>query len=172
MANTWRATAQGVTFASAKEMLGVFQAGAGSRVQRIYRMFQFNNQTVAITGVLTTMQVQRISSASGGTSVTPETHDTSNSALSDVTAGHARTVGLAALFRQYMWSNDEPGVSAGTIDEWELAVPFAEIWNSGYGDATVQPLTARPGQGYSMYHSGSTAVGVCDLEIEFTDAAT
>ena len=135
-------------------------------------MWHWNNGTSAVTGVLTTMQVRRSSTAStptGGSTVTPILHDTNNTALSaNVTAGTGRTVTDGDLFRQYIWSNDEPSVSASTMDEWELFVPFTEVWNEGYADSNVQPLTARVSEGFHLRHSGSTAVGTADFEIEFT----
>lgn len=173
MAATWRATSQAVAFASAKSMLDLFQAGAGARVERAYRMYQFNNGTTAVTGVLTLMRVNRGTSSTGGSTVTPVKHDTASSALTaDVTAGTGRTFGRTDVFRQYLWSNDEPTVSGATMDEWELLIPFAEIWNAGYGDSNIEPIVCRPGFGVEIQQSGASAVGSNDFEIEFTDAAT
>ena len=173
MAETWRSVALGVTFASGKSMLDIFQAGAGIRVYRVRRAYQFNNQTAAVTGVLTTMRCVRITAASVGTAITPVAHDTNNAALpADLTSGTGRTVTETDILRQYLWSNDEASVSGSSMDEWELMVPFAEVWNAGYGDAAVQPIVCRPGQGFHIKHQGTSAVGVCDLEIEFTNEAT
>lgn len=173
MANTWRALQQNVAFASGKAMLDIFQANTGTRVHRVKRCFQFNNGTSAVTGVLTTMQIARITAASSGTSVTPVAHDTNNSALAaDITAGTNRTVTTSDVFRVYLWSNDEPSVSAATQDEWELYVPFATVWEAGYGDTDIQPLVCRATQGVVMRQSGTSAVGANDFEIEFTDEAS
>jgi hypothetical protein len=173
MANTWRSVALAVTFASGKSMLDIFQDSGGSRVYRVRRAYQFNNGVTAVTGVLTQMRITRITTASGGAGVTPVAHDTNNSALaSNLTSGTGRTVTTTAVFRQYLWSNDEPTVSAASMDEWELFVPFAEVWNAGYGDANVQPITCRAAQGFQIRHEGTTAVGSNDFEIEFTDEAS
>lgn len=175
MANTWRATAAGVTFAATKNMLNVFNGASSTRYIRVYRCYQFNNGTTAVTGVLTTMQIRRITAASAGTAVTPVSHDTSNATLNaNTTAGHNQTVTGSDIFRRYLWSNDEPTVSGSSQDEWELLVPFAEVWNAGYGDANVQPLTciASTAQGVDIFHSGASAVGSNDFEIEFTDSAS
>lgn len=173
MAATWRATQGAVAFAATKDMLNVFNGGASARIIRAYRAYQFNNGTGAVTGVLTTMQVRRITSASAGTAVTPVKHDTSSGALDvNTTAGTNQTVGGSDIFRRLVWSNDEPTVSAATMDEWELLVPFAEIWNAGYGDTNIEPIVCRANQGFEIFHSGASAVGTNDFEIEFTDAAT
>jgi hypothetical protein len=49
-------------------------------------------------------------------------------------------------------------------------VPFAEIWNSGYGDSVVDPVTCRAGfnEGFTI-QSLTQTVGTADLEIEFTN---
>lgn len=173
---TWRITQQAVAFASSKSMLDLFQTSSGTRVHRVYRMYLFNTQTNAVTGVITTMRITRLitSTPTGGTTVTPFAHDTNNSALSaSTTAGTGRTVTESStdIFREWIYSNDEPAVGTGTMDEWECFVPFAEIWNAGYGDPNVQPIVCRTTQGVHIKHQGSSAVGVADLEIEFTDEA-
>lgn len=173
MAATWRATSGGVAFAASKDMLNVFNGASSTRVIRAYRAYQFNNGTGAVTGVLTTMQVRRITAASVGTAVTPVAHDTASSALNvNTTSGTNQTVTGTDIFRRLVWSNDEPTVSGNTQDEWELLVPFAEIWNAGYGDTNIEPVVCRPGFGFEIFHSGATAVGTNDFEIEFTDSAT
>lgn len=173
MAATWRATAAAVAFANAKDMLNVFNGTSSTRIIRCYRAYHFNNGTSAVTGVLTTMQIRRLTAASSGTAVTPVKHDTSSSALNaNTTCGTNQTVTGSDIFRRYLWSNDEPTVSAATQDEWELLVPNAEVWNAGYGDSNIEPIVCRATQGFEIYHSGSSTVGTNEFEIEFTDAAT
>lgn len=176
MTATWRATSQTIAYASGKSMLDVSQLSTGSRVLRVYRMYHFNNRASSVTGVLTQMRIYRTTvgaSISGGATVTPVAHDTTSSALAaDTTAGTGRTLTNSTLFRQYQYSTDEATVGGSTIDEWELFVPFAEVWQAGYGDTNVEPLTLRAAQGVNLHHQGTTAASDCDMEIEFTDAAS
>jgi hypothetical protein len=173
MAATWRATSAAIAYASSKDMLNVFNATASARIIRAYRAYFFNNGTGAVTGVLTTLQIRRITTASAGTAVTPVKHDTNSGALdANTTCGTGQTVTGTDIFRRLVWSNDEPTVSAATQDEWELLVPFAEVWNAGYGDSNIEPIVCRATQGFEIFHSGASAVGTADAEIEFTDAAT
>lgn len=167
MAATWRATSGAVAYANAKDMLNVFNS-TGAQLVRVYRAWHFNNGTAAVTGVLTTMQCRRITAASAGTVVTPVAHDTNSPALSGVTAGTNQTITGSDIFRRYIYSNDEPAVSGATQDEWECLVPYAQVWESGYGDTNVEPIVCRTGQGFELFHAGSTAVGTADVEIEFT----
>jgi hypothetical protein len=151
----------------------VFNAAGTAKILRIYRAYHFNNSLTSVTGVLTTLRVTRTTAASGGSSVTPVAHDTANAALdANTTGGTGRTVTASDVFRQYIYSNDEPTVSGSSMDEWELFVPFAEVWNAGYADANVQPIVCRAGQGFQLLHQGSSAVGAADFEIEFTSAAS
>ncbi len=174
MADTWRATAQGVSFASGRFMIDVFNASGSGRVIKIRRAYQFNNGLVGVVGVLTSMRCMKLitSAPTGGTSITPVSHDTNNTALAaQITAGTARNAVEDAVLRQYVWSNDEPVVAGATIDEWELLIPFAETWNSGYGDTDIQPFTCRSNEGFSIKHQGSASSGSNDFEIEFTNEA-
>lgn len=171
MAATWRATSQAVAYASAKSMLDVFNATGSANIIRVYRAYLFNNGTSAVTGVLTNMRCNRLTtSITGGSTVTPVKHDTNSAALDGATsAGTGRTVTRTDVFRQILWSNDEPAVSGTTMDEWELLVPFAEIFVAGYGDSNVEPIVCRATFGFEIQQSGSSAVGSADLEIEFTN---
>lgn len=176
MANTWRATAQATAWGNGKSMHDLFNSSTSARYIRAYRLYLFNNGTGAVTGVLTEVRVYRaITSVSGGTTVTPVTHDSNNAALdANTTSGFGRTITDGGLFRQLQYSNDEPAVSSSTMDEWELLVAFAEIWNSGYGDSNIQPITCNASEnaGVHIKNQGSTAVGTASTEIEFTDAGS
>ena len=173
MAETWRATGGAIAYASSKDMLNVFNGTGSTRIIRVYRCYWFNNGTAAVTGVLTTAQVRRITAASGGTAVTPVKHDTDSSALNaNTTCGTNQTTTGSDIFRRFLFVNEEPIVGGTTQANWLTLVPFAEIWNAGYGDTNVEPVTCRATQGLQLFHSGSSAVGTADLEIEFTDSAS
>ena len=173
MAATFRATGGGIAYASSKDMLNVFNGTATARVIRVYRGYWFNNGTAAVTGVLTTAQCRRITAASGGTAVTPVKHDTNSSNLdAATTCGTNQTTTGSDIFRRFLFVNEEPIVAGTTQANWLTLVPFAEIWNAGYGDTNVEPVTCRATQGFQLFHSGTSAVGTADLEIEFTDSAT
>lgn len=174
MANTWVANAQGVTYAASKDMLDVFNSSSSSRYIRVYRAYAFNNGTAGVTGVLNTLRCQLITSSSGGTAVTPIAMSTASSALNaNTTAGHNRTVGGATILRQVLHSPDEPTVTTLDWDSLGTLVPFAEIWNSGYGDSNIQPVTlsASENRGFCIL-SVTQTVGSGDFELLFTDAAS
>jgi len=176
MAETWRATAQAVAYAASKDMLDVFNGAASSQNIRVYRIYAFNNAVAAITGVLFYLELRRISTATGGTPVTPVQHSTANAALNvNTTAGHSRTITQGVLFRRILYQNDEPAVTTLDMDAMLTLVPYAEIWNAGYGDTNVEPILCRSGQaeGVAMVTvAGGPTTGALDNEIEFTNGAS
>lgn len=174
MAQTYTASAIGATFANNKSMLGIFNGSGSGRVVRIYRVWVLNNQTSAVTGVLTAWALRKTSAQSGGTSITPTKHDSASESMPAqvlVATGATATLTADLSFRNWVWSNDEPAVSSGTSDEFETLVPLNCVWDST-GDTTVEPITLRVGEGISVHHSGSSAVGVADIFVEYTLASS
>jgi hypothetical protein len=173
MADTWHAQSSGVTYAANKAMIDLFNANTSVTTVRIYRMWLFNNQTAGITGVFNNVRIHRLTVApTGGTAITPVPHNTANAALDAGTSvGTGRTVTLGSRFRQLLHSPDEPTLSSLDWDSMLTLVPYAEIWNSGYGDGNVEPLTCRAGQdeGIAVVSVNQT-VGVADVELEFTSS--
>lgn len=171
MAATFRAVQTGITFASSKHMLSLFNGASSGVVLRAYRIWLLNNQTTAVTGVYTTLEVRRSTAQSGGTSVTPVKLDTSSASLpAQVVCAHGATVTAAAAdtFVRVGWSNDEPATGTGTVDELEAVPALMEILSAGIGSSDLEPVVLREGFGITVFHPGSTAVGNMDVIIEFT----
>lgn len=163
----WRSTAGAVAFANSKDMLAVFNS-TSTHVLKVYRCYQFN-MTTAVTGVNTTMQIVRLTSANGGTKIFPCAHNSDNIFLpGDIFSGTNQTVTRTDIFRRYLWTNEEAAAGSNDRDNWELLIPFAEVWAAGANDSSIQPLTSRQNEGIEIFHSGSSAVGSSDLEIEFS----
>jgi len=173
MANSWTLNVQGLVFAASKVMWGLHNGGA--RVLRLARMGLLNNQTAAVTGVACLMELRKYPATATWTTptaVAPVSHDSTNSALSTVTAGNAGTPGgsTGLVIRRIFWSSDEPSISTATSDELECFVPLNVIWDAGYGDADVQKLAIRTGEAFFNYNT-TGAAGLVDIWGEFTDAA-
>jgi hypothetical protein len=174
MAQTYTIGIVGATFGNGKSMLGLFNGSGSGRILRVKRIWVLNNQTTGVTGVLTTWELRRSSAQSGGTTYAPVKHDTASENMpAQVVAASGATVTETAdnAMRRWMWSNDEPAAGSLTNDETECIVPLNCVWDST-GDSDIEPITLREGQGISVKHSGSTTVGVCDLFLEFTMAAS
>lgn len=170
MAKTYTVAAIGVAFASNKSLLAIYNAHATRKV-KVYRVWVLNNQTTGVTGVLTSMTLRKISSLSGGTSLTPVAHDTANTAvdLTSITCAAGGTFAntAEAQLRVVMWSCDEPAVSGATSDEFECIVPLMCIWDST-GDSNIEPITLNQNEGVHVLQPGSNAVGILDVFVEFT----
>lgn len=174
MANTWRAVATGITWATAaKSMLRVFNASGSGVVLRVYRIWVQNNQTVAVSGVLPEVRIVRLSTTgSGGVTVTPVAHDTSSTALpAQVTSASGDTTPgtIDATFRRALFSGDEPIVGGAATNNFETLVPLCVMWDGGYDDSNIEPIVLREGFGVSVYCPGiASAAGNADFIIEFT----
>jgi hypothetical protein len=155
-------------------MMGLLNGG--SNVERARRIGMINYQTGAVTGVICALELRRYPATmtwTTPTSVSPVKHDTTNSALSSVTTGHAGTPGGSTpdVLRRFIWSSDEASASTATSDEWECLVPLNILWDAGYGDAAVQSLAIRQNEGVVLYNN-SGAAGIVDVWMEFTDEAS
>jgi len=171
MANTWTAFYSGVAFAATKNMGAVLNGGA--RVLRVKRVGIINAQTAAVTGVVCSMELRKYTGATlaSATAVTPVAHDSTNSALSSVTAGHAGTiVGTPLTLRRFIWSSDEAKLSTAQNNEWETLIPLNIIYDC-YGDTSVQPIVLRNAEEIMVYNV-SGAAGLLDTWIEFMDEAS
>lgn len=175
MAQTYTLSGVGLTFGNNKAMLSIFNGAGSGRIIRVKRVLLLNNQVAGVTGVLTTIALRRSTAQSGGTAITPTKHDTlSENMPAQVLCATGGTVTLSGdvAFRNIVWSNDEPVASSGTSDELECLVPLNYIWDSTGGDADIEAIVLREGQGIDIRHSGSSVVGIVDAFIEYTMANT
>jgi hypothetical protein len=171
MAQTFTAYYSGIAFAASKNMAAVLNQHA-TEILRIRRVGLLNAQTAAVTGVLCQLEMRGYFAGSPGltapTAVTPTSHDTTNTAPTTATYGHAGTIaGTATTFRRVFWSSDEAAISTATIDELETFVPLNIIFDAGYGDSNVQPMTLRQNQ-MALVFNTTGAAGLLDTWIEFT----
>jgi len=175
MAQTYTAGFLATAFGNNKSMAAILNGSGSGRIVRIKRIWVLNNQTAAVTGVLTTWALKRSSAQSAGTAVTPTKHDTASEAMPAqvaIATGATVTQTSDVALRTFVWSNDEPAASGATSDEFECLVPLNCIWDSATGDGDLEPIVLREGQGIDVRHTGATTVGVCDIFIEFTLAST
>lgn len=168
--DTWTVYAPAVAYSTSKSLVDITN-GDATKIAKLWRLWLLNNQTSAVTGVVLLLLFRRLTAVStGGTSLTPVSHDPSGTTAldGDITAGTGRTVTAGSTFRRVMVSSDEPAVSGATWDELECVVPFSVLWDSGYGDSNVSPQTFRQNQGMDLQQSTTSTVGVSDLHFEFT----
>lgn len=167
MASTYVACAQQVPLSTNKNCIDIFNTAASGKIIKVYRVWMENSQTTAVTGVISITELNRTTAASAGLPIVPVTFDSTNVALGTITAGSARTCTVGNLLRRWIWHTDEPAVIGGTFDELETLSHATVIWDSGFNDSTIQPITLREGFGLAVRNVTST-VGAADFFIEFT----
>jgi hypothetical protein len=147
-------------------------------ITRIRRVWVRNTFTgVAFTGGMNMIQLSLETGApSGGTAQTPRPYDTTLNTLTGLTATAYSTAitgtTQGAVIRQFLVGNDERTAkynTAPTIDDFWGEYPFQCVWDSGYGDSNIQPLTLRQNEGFSIRNTTVVAAGGgLDFVVEFT----
>jgi hypothetical protein len=167
-----------------KVMCQFWNAAASTQTARIYRIWVLNTATTSAgvytagTGVLMPYMLRKITAISSvGTpstaGVSTVKHDTGSAALNaNITLNHANTTwtGTEVLWNG-MLSTDEPKTGVLTKDELHALAPIGLIWDSGYGDSNVEPLTLPAGvnSGIAITTPGLAAgVGYADFIFEYT----
>jgi len=171
MAQTFTAYFSGISFGASKNMGALLNSHA-SEILKIRRVGLLNAQTASVTGVLCQLEWRGYWTGSPGltspTTITPSKHDSTNTLPTSYTAGHAGTIaGTAETLRRIFWSSDEAAISTLTNDEMETYVPLNTIFDAGYGDSNVQPMTLRQNE-MGLCFNTTGAAGLLDTWIEFT----
>lgn len=165
---TFAGSLTAATFASNKSMATLFNASGSGKIIKLWRIWTLNNQLSPVSGILTNLELRRITNTSGGSSAQIIAHDTLSATLpSQITFTTGATDTFSDLLKTIVWSTDEPAVGGATLDEYQMIVPFNVIWDVGYGDSNVTPLVIREGEGITLKHSGSFSQGQCDIFFEF-----
>lgn len=171
MAQTFTSYNSGIAFAATRVMGGILNSHA-TEILKIRRVGLLNGQTAGVTGVLCNLEMRLTTGTPTWTAPAASvvtSHDSTNTAPTTYSHGNIGTFsgGTSTALRRTNWSSDEAAVSSNTTDELECFVPLNIIFDAGYGDANVQPLTLRQGQmGHVFNVSG--AAGLLDTWIEFT----
>lgn len=171
MANTFVAYFTDIAFAANKNMATIYNSSGSGKVIKIRRILLLNSQLNAVSGPLTSIEIRKVSSTSGGSTVTPIKMDTSISNLNANIVVKTGSIDVVTdLFKTIVWSCDEPVVGGNTLDEYEMLPALNYVWDVGYGDTNVIPLTLRENEGITIKHNGSYAGGATvDISIEFTE---
>jgi len=179
MADTYTVIAAGVALPtvsnSTKSMLAIMNGAGSGKTVKIYRVRVLNNQTAAVTGIVSRIELWRLTAASGGTTLTPIKMDSAIPAVpAQIVCATGATatndVAQTAAFLRIAWSSDEPVASGGTIDELQTSPQLYQIWGCGYTDSEIEPITLPENYGFQVMvqNNAATGVGIIDIEVEFT----
>lgn len=175
MAATYIVIGTAIANAANKNIIAV-QNGTGSGVtMKIRRANLWTGQTGAVSGGVQLLEIGTYSGAySGGTALTTAivSMDSNNSALpGQIVAATNCTATISSIYRQVVMFTDEVAVSDATSDMLSLIPPLNTIWDSGYNDSAVQPLTIDAGSGFIIHTAttgGWNTAGTFNVLVEFT----
>lgn len=177
MANTWLAYAPGIAHAASnKQYLQIFATASNTQTIKIRRVWLINAQTAAVTGVISGSislgSFSTVASAGTPVTVTPIPYDTNNTVVNaNITINSSSTTNGTAVnvYRTIPFGSDEPATGTFKIENFYSNPNMAILWDAGYEDTNVDPLTipASTAGGIAVYGT-LTAVGNIDCCIEFT----
>lgn len=153
MGATWTAFTTGVANATGKNLLLIQNATGSGVVIALRRLCLSNVQTGSVSGGNGLLILGRYTGVySAGTGLTFVTMDTNNTALpAGVTVNTNGTMALSLeVFRQQTIFTDELGASDATGDFLNAVPKFSVVWDSGYTESDIQPLTIREGEGITL----------------------
>jgi hypothetical protein len=172
MAETFTYYSKDQAFAATKNMGCIKNLHATEKL-KVRRVGLLNAQTGTPTGVVCLIEfrldINPTFSAPTQTGVTICKHDSVNTAPANYLYGSigSYAAGSAFTLRRTVWSSDEPAASTATSDELQCFVPLNILFDAGYGDSNVQPLTLNQNDASLVYNT-SGAAGLVDIWIEFT----
>lgn len=147
----------------------------------VVRVFLYNFMD-AYTGAtagshLVRFRLARLSSVSGGIDITayvsPFVLGTPFPSQYITIWRDAPTYTISHTFRRVVISIGQPQSGETSNYAWGLYIPFAVVWEAGWRDTNVQPLTFRPGQHFGIVceaisPSGTTHRMGCYMELQLT----
>lgn len=165
---TFSVTATGVATANNKSMFSLFNGAGGAAYIKIHEIWVQNAQTSNVAGVLTNLELRRITGHSAGTNLSIGRHDTDESPHASVTAKTDANVSgeAAVLLDKWIMSNDE--WAPGTLDLEGMAMLLGLHFPVWRVDEKVKPLVLRDGEGVTIKCATNTTVGVFDITVVFT----
>jgi len=155
-------------------MLSIFNASA-SKVIRVYRIWSVNSRIATVTGAITLMEIQMLAARSGsGTAVDVTKMDSSAAALDASVYVEYNNDHLIAgnTVRRVYQATDELIPNGWATQLLLKFYPLGLIWDAGYGDDNVQPLTLRQDEGVHVKNIGAATGGVFQFCMEFTQSAS
>lgn len=165
---TFHVLAENITIGDGKSMLSILNDASSNVVVKIREIKLINNQTSAITGIVAEFQLRRITGHSGGTSLTPITHDSADSLSAYVSARSGATVSgeISANLRHRKWSTDEWGVGPDDVESFDHTM--SSLLPIVTQPSKTKPITLRAGEGITLKQIINSTSGAFDIAVMFT----
>lgn len=167
--NLYTVSAIGATFNQNKIMISLFNSTGSGKILSVRKIWVLNNQSVAVAGVLTNMQLWSTNSTGGGAALTPVKHNSGIANLpSTIIASTGSTNNLVSLFRRFIWSSDEPVATEVNSDVFQLKPKWNILYELPITNTQLEPIVLNEGQGIAIRFVTASSVGQADFFIEFT----
>lgn len=154
-APTFDVLADAVAFAANKHHLTLFNGIGSGVVLRLRKLFVTNLQTGTATGVVVRFDVKKATTASAGTTLTPQVHDSSDTSLpAQVTVRTGGIVTEGALLFPWVTSNEEE--KAGEALSKSLFQQSVSLLPEG---PEIKEYVLREGEGLTIKQITSSTVG-------------
>jgi hypothetical protein len=167
-AATFTTVAPNITIGNNKSMLSV--TNAGSNICKIQEIYLVNVQATAVTGILGTFELRRISSHSAGTVITNiSTLDTADTFDSNITIRTNSTVAgeSSVLLWRSLFSTDEWGPGAlDTESNDHSRQTFFPIFSKK--TSGTKPIVLRNNEGLNIKFATNSTAGSFDIMLVFT----
>lgn len=137
------------------------------KIQRIGILDNYNSTSGVNDTNLVAIRRYVLADLTGYTYVTPVSHDLANVVPDNTIIGYGGTPsGTFEVLRRVIYSTNDRVLGYFDWCDWCTIVPWNIIWDAGYRDAAVQPLTLRTREMVCVWHTNVDAQN-SDLWIEF-----
>jgi hypothetical protein len=160
-----------VQIANGKSMLSI-QNATGSAVKvKIREIWIKNVQTAGVAGIISQWELNRFTSHSGGTLLTPRANESSDVLDLSITARTGATIsGTEFTFFRWLWSTDEWGAGPSDVESFDHAF---QNTNPVYRvQPNMKPITLLANEAIHLKQVFNSTVGTFDIEIVFTEETT
>lgn len=170
MAYTYTAYVNNIISANGKSIFALWNPASSGYTIYVYRIGLVETDIASVTGVMSNLSLRLISACSSGDTISIIKHNSNNPDMpgsSGIIAASNATVTSGSVLRRLAWSTDEPRNNSASNDEYQGNISLCIIWNAGYKDIRVQPLTLREGEGLHIQFDTDTTTGNIDVWSEF-----
>lgn len=164
---TFVVSAQGIATGNGKSMLSIENAGGSGKVLRVDWIKITNVTNSAVSGVNVQFDAFKITSATGGTTLTGVAYDSANSLSGGVTLRTNGTVSGEAATPLDTWFLNGDDIATGASTTSSDGSLTGHVLPT-YGLAGTQRITIRPGEGFHVKCQTNTTVSSFTVLVRFT----
>lgn len=163
--------AKDVAIGNNKSMVSLLNASGSGVVVRVEKLFLVNTQNSSVTGVNGSFSLFRMTGHSVGTTLTPQSHDTSDTLNVSVTARTGGTIAGESASELYRWKWGTDEWSTGPADAENFDHAMQSLIPLYLASPNEKQITIRPGEGLTLKQTVNSTSGTFDIGIVFTEAS-